>query len=89
MARGFEQLSKTAQGVREWSHKALLDPLLEVGAISKEQYDTITKSNKFYVPFQRVIEELETHGFVPKKANIFSPKICASKKTERINERYY
>ena len=24
--------------------------------------------------FQRVIEELETHGFVPKKANIFTPK---------------
>lgn len=78
--QGFEQLSKTAQGVREWSRKALLDPLIEVGAISKEQYDTIAKSNKFYVPFQRVIEELETHGFVPKKANIFSPKSVPVKK---------
>lgn len=77
---GFAQLSKTAQGVREWSHKALLDPLLEVGAISKEQYSTITKSNKFYVPFQRVIEELETHGFVPKKVDIFSPKSVPIKK---------
>src|SRR3989338_4197674 len=73
-AEGFEQLSKTALGVRDWSRKSLLDPLLEVGAISKEQYDTIAKSNKFSVPFQRVIEELETHGFVPKKANIFSPR---------------
>lgn len=79
-AQGFEQLSKTALGVREWSRKALLDPLLEVGAISKEQYDTIAKSNKFYVPFQRVIEELETHGFVPKKANIFSPRSVPVKK---------
>ena len=78
--KGFEQLSKTALGVRDWSRKALLDPLLEVGAISKEQYDTIAKSNKFYVPFQRVIEELETHGFVPKKANIFSPRSVPVKK---------
>ncbi len=77
---GFEQLSKAAVGVRDWSRKALLDPLLEVGAISKEQYDTIAKSNKFYVPFQRVIEELETHGFVPKKANIFSPRSVPVKK---------
>ncbi|MDP2703940.1 MAG: LPD38 domain-containing protein [bacterium] len=77
---GFAQLSKTALGVRDWSRKALLDPLLEVGAISKEQYDTIAKSNKFYVPFQRVIEELETHGFVPKKANIFSPRSVPVKK---------
>lgn len=78
--QGYDQLSKTAQGVREWSRKALLDPLLEVGAISKEQYNTITKSNEFYVPFQRVIEELETHGFVPKKANIFTPKSVPVKK---------
>ncbi len=78
--KGYEQLAKTAQGVREWSRRALLDPLLEVGAISKEQYDMITKSNKFYVPFQRVIEELKTHGFVPKKANIFSPKSVPVKK---------
>ncbi|KKR80198.1 MAG: hypothetical protein UU28_C0046G0007, partial [Parcubacteria group bacterium GW2011_GWD2_40_9] len=78
--KGFEQLSKAAVGVRDWSRKALLDPLLEVGAISKEQYDTIAKSNKFYVPFQRVIEELETHGFVPKKANIFSPRSVPVKK---------
>ncbi len=77
---GFTQLSKTVQGVREWSRKALLDPLLEVGALSKEQYEAITKSNEFYVPFQRVIEELETHGFVPKKANIFSLKSVPIKK---------
>lgn len=79
-ANGYEQLTKTAQGVREWSRRALLDPLLEVGAISKEQYNTITKSNKFYVPFQRVMEELEAYGFVPKKANIFSPKSVPVKK---------
>lgn len=78
--KGFERLANTAKEVREWSHRTLLDPLLEVGAISKEQYETITKSNKFYVPFQRVIEELETHGFVPKKANIFSPKSVPVKK---------
>ena len=77
---GFGELSKTVQGIREWSRKALLDPLLEVGALSKEQYEVITKSNEFYVPFQRVIEELETHGFVPKKANIFSPKSVPIKK---------
>lgn len=71
---GFEGLIKTSNEVRDWAHKTLLDPLLEVGALSKEQYQAITKSNKFYIPFQRVIEELETFGAIPKRANLFTPK---------------
>lgn len=72
--RGFSKLVKATDEVRDWAQKTLLDPLLEVGALSKEKYQTIIKSNKFYVPFQRVIEELESKGFVPKKANLFTPK---------------
>jgi len=77
---GFEGLIKTSNEVRDWAQKTLLDPLLEVGALSKEQYETIAKSNKFYVPFQRVIEELETHGAIPKSANLFTPKAVPIKK---------
>jgi len=73
-ARGFKDLTKVADEVRGWAQKTLLDPLLEVGALSKEQYDSIIKSNKFYTPFQRVMEELETHGAIPKRANLFAPK---------------
>jgi len=72
--RGFSQLVKATKEVRDWTQKTLLDPLLEVGALSKEKYQQIVKSNKFYVPFQRVIEELESKGFVPTKSNLFTPK---------------
>ena len=70
----FPQLQKISQGVRDWANRALLNPLKEVGAISDETYNQIIKSNQFYVPFQRVMEEIETQGFIPVKTNLFTPK---------------
>ena len=70
----YAQLDQTAKGVRDYAKRAVLDPLKEIGAISDEAYNSILKSNQFYTPFKRVMEEIETQGFVPAKANLFTPK---------------
>lgn len=47
-----------------------LDMLHEVGALSDEQYDNIIRTNQKYVPFQRVMDDLEAGGFIPKANDI-------------------
>lgn len=70
---GFKALEETVVKTRDWTKRAFLDPLLEVGALSQGQYNAIRSANEFYTPFRRVIEELETNGFVPRNAKLFSP----------------
>jgi len=76
----YAQLEQVARNVRDYAKRAILDPLREVGAISDEAYVKITKSNQFYTPFKRLMEEIETQGFVPVKTNLFTPKSIPIKK---------
>ena len=64
----------TGKEIRDWSIKAILDPLLEVGRIDQETYQKIINSNQFYVPLKRIMEELEKKGYVPASTNIFVSK---------------
>lgn len=67
---GFNKLNSAAMQARDWAVRANIDPLLEVGALSKQQYDAILKSNKQYIPFDRVIDELETYGYIRRGVNL-------------------
>ena len=60
---------KIANQLYDYQRKNL-DMLHEVGALSDEQYDNITRSNQKYVPFQRVMDDLEQGGFIPKANDI-------------------
>ena len=70
---GLVALHKAATKLRDWEVKATLDPLVEVDAISKELYQQILKSNKYHVPFNRLFEEIEQSGVVPKSVDVFQP----------------
>ena len=44
--------------------------LKEVGVLSDEAYNAITSANQKYVPFNRVMDELESSGFIPRAKDI-------------------
>lgn len=52
----FGDLVQRAQRIREWSRKAILDPLREVGLLSEEDYSRILDANQFYAPYVRVAD---------------------------------
>lgn len=70
----LSQFETSSKEIRDWSVKAMLDPLLEVGRIDQDTYQKILNSNQFYVPLKRVMEELETKGYIPASTNIFVSK---------------
>lgn len=65
---------KVADDFRAWERRAMLDELLEIGYLSKTQYDDILASNQYHAPFQRVMDELESRGAIPRAKNIFTPE---------------
>jgi len=69
----FNKLLEVAREIRDWEDRVFLQPLVEVGALSPEQRETIVASNQFYIPYRRVIEELEEYGSVRKSANLLQP----------------
>jgi len=77
---GYRVLTDAAQRTRDWARRAMLDPLVDVGVLSKKQYSLIRNSNEFYTPFNRVIEELEAVGTVGKSANLLRPSGVPIKK---------
>jgi hypothetical protein len=54
----INELTGLADDVRDWSKRAVLDPLREVGFLSKEKYQAILDQNEKYAPFFRLMEEL-------------------------------
>lgn len=71
---GFDQLRSVAQETRNYAKRAILKPLRDVGAISQETHDAILKSNEFYTPFARLMEELESRGTVRNARELFQFK---------------
>uniref|UniRef100_A0A7C3V4J5 Large polyvalent protein associated domain-containing protein n=1 Tax=Desulfobacca acetoxidans TaxID=60893 RepID=A0A7C3V4J5_9BACT len=53
----FKVLQEVSGSLREWSDEAILQPLLQVGIINEEAYQTIKAKNQLYVPFKRLLDE--------------------------------
>lgn len=76
----FSAFENSAKELREYMDRVALKPLVDIGAMTQETYDAIKKSNEFYVPFQRVLGELEETGFIGSAKNIFQPKVSPIKR---------
>jgi hypothetical protein len=79
------QFQKAADQLYAYQRKNL-DMLHEVGALSDDQYKAITSSNQKYVPFQRVMDDLEQGGFLgtsSKDLNVKSNGIKRIKGSDR------
>ena len=59
----FVQYQRTAEGLRAYQDD-LLRQWKEVGGLSEESYQAIKASNQKYIPFNRVIDDLEKDGFI-------------------------
>lgn len=60
-------LAERAKRLTEFSNRAVIDPLTEVGVFSRAEADTLKREGRWYVPFQRAVEELdrlERAGFI-------------------------
>lgn len=77
---GFVKLSQVAQGTRSYAQRAILDPLREVGAISNDVYTAILKSNQFYTPFARVVDDVVSKGSVKSTKALFETKVSPLKR---------
>ena len=71
---GFKSLEQGAQEVRDWAKRALFDPLYTEGIIDRDIYKKILESNKVYIPFFRVMDNLEKGKAIKKDTNLFSSK---------------
>jgi predicted Rdx family selenoprotein len=59
-----------AQKVTEYMH-SLLDDLVDSGKITKDVATLVKEKNKFYVRFERVMDDLHKYGNVPTSKNSF------------------
>ncbi len=83
--RGNE-LQAFAERWWDWRVRTYLDPLLDIGAISQSQYDTIRASGQVYAPFQRVMEDLDSQGFVASRGgDLFTPSGTPLKRFKGID----
>jgi len=57
----FKVLETTARSVREWGDQAILQPLLQVGFIDQARYDEVKAKNEFYIPFKRLMEDIDDY----------------------------
>ncbi|MDI6752786.1 MAG: strawberry notch C-terminal domain-containing protein [Thermodesulfobacteriota bacterium] len=57
----FKTLEAAARSVREWGDQTILQPLLQVGFIDQARYDEIKDRNEFYIPFKRLMEDIDDY----------------------------
>ena len=57
----FARMDEVAESVRDWADAMILQPLLRVGMISRELYEDIKAKNQFYIPFKRLLEDLDDY----------------------------
>ena len=67
----FPVFKDSADQVRGWADQALLQPMVTVGLLSEDVYNQIKASNQFYIPFFRLMEEMDEKGYVANNANLF------------------
>lgn len=70
----FKVFEDTAQGFRDWTKRAMLDELKDIGFLSQKNYDDILDSNRFYAPFQRLMDIAERRGVIPSSKEAFTPQ---------------
>ena len=58
---GYNVLAKVADDIRDWADAMILKPLLRVGMLSADRYDRIKAKNQFYVPFRRLMDDLDDY----------------------------
>lgn len=56
------KLEPYANRVRAWTRRAILDTLLDAGVLDKAAVDRITRLNRNYIPYDRVIDSLDPEG---------------------------
>jgi hypothetical protein len=69
----FKVFEDTASAFRDWTKRAMLDELKDIGILSQKNYDDILESNRFYAPFQRVMDQMERRGVIPSSKEAFTP----------------
>lgn len=79
------EFESPAKNFTEYMH-ALLDELYEAGYLEKSKLETIKSHNQMYAPFQRVIKDIEQHGYIPSSTKILS-KITSPLKRIKGSER--
>ena len=57
----FSQLQDAAGAIREWADQAILQRLVQAGVISQDLYDKIKSQNQAYIPFMRLMDELDQY----------------------------
>ncbi|NLI81403.1 MAG: hypothetical protein GX443_06905 [Deltaproteobacteria bacterium] len=67
----YQVLEDVSRGVRSWSDAAILEPLVRSGRLNEEVAKLMRKSNRYYVPFFRLMDEMEEKGFVGRGTGIF------------------
>ena len=55
-------INASLQRFKDWSVRAMLDPLVEVGVFSRQEYADITAKNQWYMPFVRATLALQSRG---------------------------
>lgn len=89
---------KAASEWRSWSIRSQLDPLLEIGYLSQDEYKKILIKNQFWIPLETITERIEKQGFlgkydplherkkVPNDEKILPPLEVSARRAVRINQ---
>ncbi len=65
----YGNFQKIAQQLYSYQ-RSQLDELYSLGGLSKDAHTKITKANQKYIPFNRVMDDLEQQGFVSQANNV-------------------
>ena len=76
----FGELGESVQEVRDWSDRAILQPLKDAEIISESAYIAIKEANQFYSPYNRLFDGLEQTGILSPSRGKFQPKGAPIKK---------
>jgi hypothetical protein len=57
----YKGLMEVADSLREWGDEMILQPLLQVGFIDEETYARIMDRNQYYIPYKRLLDEVENY----------------------------
>lgn len=65
---GFAKLQETTAKLHDYQDNLVRTYLVDTGVLSPKAYDEMVKNNQSYVPFKRVMDQVDEHlGFTPTK----------------------
>lgn len=62
-------VADAARRIVEWQNKTVLDPLLQIGMISEEEYTAMKRSGEWYMPLRKAQDLLNSSPFIAKVFN--------------------